>query len=576
MALQAAIMQGNQKKIDEFQSRMSDWVARQGLIFQLMHGGSVQGASSALLGWFAGIAFRVLILVLIGGLILFGYLVRRPFSENFNADLKIVVEESLDAGSVVLGPTSRKNGYLEITSLDMVGGDDSFFDRASIRNCKTRMGLLAGLVSKWRGESIEIERLEMAIKSGSDEPDGAGAFEAIFQQGDDFSFERIEVADASLSWGTESTDAILSRGIEEADASLGRGYSEFTEGRIENAKLSAQRNEDGWRLTVTGGTFSQNWLKGLRIDVLECWLTREGVQIVEGRMRSGNGLVTLAAEVRGPVTDPQVTGSGQMKNFPFGQSLNPEVEAFVRGSLSGSFTLGGSPYSSSGIAITAEIVMDSEDEIVISDEIKLLDAISLVDRYRSYKKVRFRSGSFNMETDKNVAVFKDIRLEAKDHMALEGEFMARPPLQKEVDAAIYLDEDGKPATFRKAEDPGEELVRPPVSGDINLAEAARAARENSENDAKIKAYFESEVLGLEMRQREEDVRAIYRLIPFIQGNLRLGLHAKAFEQKRSQQLSELYPVEEASGLRWLELRANHSLPSLGAEMARNILFYLKK
>jgi hypothetical protein len=29
-------------------------------------------------------------------------------------------------------------------------------------------------------------------------------------------------------------------------------------------------------------------------------------------------------------------------------------------------------------------------------------------------------------------------------------------------------------------------------------------------------------------------------------------------------------------LRWLELRANHSLPSLGAEMARNILFYLKK
>ena len=109
-------MQGNQKKIDEFQSRMSDWVARQGLIFQLMHGGSVQGASSALLGWFAGIAFRVLILVLIGGLILFGYLVRRPFSENFNADLKIVVEESLDAGSsklCVCGVPARcpRDGY---------------------------------------------------------------------------------------------------------------------------------------------------------------------------------------------------------------------------------------------------------------------------------------------------------------------------------------------------------------------------------------------------------------------------------------------------------------------------------
>ena len=547
-------MQGNQKKIDEFQSRMSDWVARQGLIFQLMHGGSVQGASSALLGWFAGIAFRVLILVLIGALILLAYFARRPFSENFNADLKIVVEESLDAGSVVLGPTSRKNGYLEITSLDVVGGDDSFFDRASIRNCKTRMGLLAGVVNKWRGESIEIERLEMAIKSGSDEPDGAGAFEAIFQQGDDFSFERVEVADASLSWG----------------------YSELTAGRIENAKLSAQRNEGGWRLTVTGGTFSQNWLKGLSIEVLECRLTREGVQIVEGRMRSGSGAVTLVAEVRGPVTDPQVTGSGEMKNLPFAQSLTPEVEAFVRGSLSGSFTLGGSPYSSSGIAINAEIVMDSNDEIVITDEIKLLDAISLVDRYRSYKKVRFRSGSFNMETGKNVAVFSGIRLEAKDHMVLAGEFMARPPSQKEVDAAIYLDEYGRSAPSRNAEDLDEELGRSVGSGEINLAEAAKAARKKSGNDEKIKTIFESQVFGMEVRQREEDVRAIYRRIPFIQGNLRLGLHAKAFEEKRSQQLSELYPVEEASGLRWLDLRSNESLPALGEKMARNILFYLKK
>lgn len=416
------------------------------------------------------------------------------------------------------------------------------------------MGLLAGVVNKWRGESIEIERLEMAIKSGSDEPDGAGAFEAIFQQGDDFSFERVEVADASLSWG----------------------YSELTAGRIENAKLSAQRNEGGWRLTVTGGTFSQNWLKGLSIEVLECRLTREGVQIVEGRMRSGSGAVTLVAEVRGPVTDPQVTGSGEMKNLPFAQSLTPEVEAFVRGSLSGSFTLGGSPYSSSGIAINAEIVMDSNDEIVITDEIKLLDAISLVDRYRSYKKVRFRSGSFNMETGKNVAFFSGIRLEAKDHMVLAGEFMARPPSQKEVDAAIYLDEYGRSAPSRNAEDLDEELGRSVGSGEINLAEAAKAAREKSGNDEKIKTIFESQVFGMEVRQREEDVRAIYRRIPFIQGNLRLGLHAKAFEEKRSQQLSELYPVEEASGLRWLELRSNESLPALGEKMARNILFYLKK
>ena len=181
-----------------------------------------------------------------------------------------------------------------------------------------------------------------------------------------------------------------------------------------------------------------------------------------------------------------------------------------------------------------------------------------------------------METGKNVAVFSDINLEAKDHMVLEGEFMARPPSQKEVDAAIYLDEYGKPAQSRGDEGPGQEQVSPSASGEINLAEAAKAARENSENDDKIKTIFESEVFGRELHRREQDVRAIYRRIPFIQGNLRLGLHARAFEKKRSQQLSELYPVEEASGLRWLELGTNQSLPSLGTEMAKSILFHLKR
>ena len=67
-------MQVNQKKLDQFQTRMSAWVAGQGLLFQLSHGG--RGASSAIMGWVTRITLRLSILLAVGAVLLYGYLMR--------------------------------------------------------------------------------------------------------------------------------------------------------------------------------------------------------------------------------------------------------------------------------------------------------------------------------------------------------------------------------------------------------------------------------------------------------------------------------------------------------------------
>ena len=161
-------------------------------------------------------------------------------------------------------------------------------------------------------------------------------------------------------------------------------------------------------------------------------------------------------------------------------------------------------------------------------------------------------------------------------MKLEGEFISRPPSRKEIDAAIYFDQHGDAAPS-PAENSGEddEAEEGAASLPFNLVDAAKAAREESDSDERIKRIVESEVFGLEVRRREEEARARYRRVPFIQGVVRMGLHAKAFEANRSRRLSEMYPIDEVSGLRWLEVKLDQGLSSIGIETSEKILRHVK-
>ena len=547
----------SQQRLDEFQARMSNWVSSQGLVFQLTHGGAVRGAQSTIVGWAGRMLVRFSILLFAVALVILLLLVSRPGSDKFKSELTEKVANTLSAemSSMAVGPIKKKKGNIEVSSLDMVGKPGAFYEEVKLRDVKTKMGLLAGVFGVWDGEVISIGQLEAVVKSGSEDDGGNEIFNALFAKGESYTFDRVEVLDVSLRWG----------------------YSEVTAGQIENSALRAKRTESGWSLTFTGGTFSQNWLKNLEIEKVECEVTPAGLTISSAQFRREGGELSFTAEVRGPISDPQITGSGTMSSVPFDTYLESEVQPFVGGKLTGDFTLGGSPYSSSGVTLSAEIILGPEDEIVIRDEIRLLHAVSLVDRYRSYKKVSFRSGSFKFETGKKVAAFTEIKLDAKNHMRLEGEFISRPPTTREIDAAIYFEEHGKTPPANVAL--GESDVtgaEPEEVEEFDLADAAKAAREGSEDSQeKIQTIFESTVFGLEVRRRQEDARQRYRRVPYLAGVLRMGLHSKAFEAERSKKLSELYPISVEDNLRWLEVDLNDQLRSAGNDAAEKILLHAK-
>ncbi|NNM30942.1 MAG: hypothetical protein HKO57_15595, partial [Akkermansiaceae bacterium] len=64
---------------------------------------------------------------------------------------------------------------------------------------------------------------------------------------------------------------------------------------------------------------------------------------------------------------------------------------------------------------------------------------------------------------------------------------------------------------------------------------------------------------------ENEVLQRVRGEPQIEGELRIGITAEAFS--RSSKLSERYPVDEATGMRWLDLPLKGSIYKIGVDLA---------
>lgn len=525
----------DRQKLDEFQTRMGNWVASQGLFFQLTHGGGVRGAQSMVLGWCLRMSMRLIILLLVVAFGIWIYLNKRVDFNTFKEELNIRMADALGADEARTGAIQKEDGFLEVSNLELIGGENSFFDDADVRGIRTRMKLLHDVFSTWNGEVVSVDRLDMKIRAGAEQKDdGGNIYNSIFTESDNFKFARVEILDCTLRWG----------------------YSAVTEGAIRNAKIRAKRSAEGWEVEVTGGTFSQNWLKELEIVSMGLSVTREGVDFHEVKLASGSGEMNFSAKLEGPVQSPKLTGSGNFRSLPFDSYLNKEVGLFVSGQLSGEFQLSGSPYNSAGVGMTADIKLVDEDEIIIRDKIKFLHAISLVDLQRSYKKVRFGTGRFKMETGQNVAVFRDIWLHSTDLMRLEGSFLAREPSEKEIKVAMAL-EAGNTVPEPLPEE-GSEGVEP---APFDLENAAKSAKESSDSDEKIQTIFETEVFANEVRRREKEAMERFRRIPYLQGLLKFGLHAKALEGSKA--LGEMFPIEDETGLRWVEVKMDDPLDSAG-------------
>ncbi|MGL5016574.1 MAG: hypothetical protein ACRDBP_00450, partial [Luteolibacter sp.] len=260
-----------------------------------------------------------------------------------------------------------------------------------------------------------------------DDADSAKAFsEALFSQNEKFLASVVEVPTATIFWG----------------------YTDRTRGSIENSDLRINRIGNGLRMTFTGGTFSQNWLKNLQIVSLVALVDSDGVTFEKAEFRRGRGEVDLTGLRLTGGERPTVSGTAKIRTLALDSVLPPVLRNFVEGTFSGDFKVSGSTNSAEGIGFEGLVTLDGRDTIVIRERLPLLEALSVVDYVRNYHRLEFQSGSFRVKTGNGEVKISDLKLKSQEIFTLEGGLLVRPPTAEEkADDAAKPQKDGAQPAF---------------------------------------------------------------------------------------------------------------------------------
>lgn len=527
-------MDSREEKRAAFNEQMNEWVSRQGLWFQLRHAADGQ----TLMARMARVGLRLAIFLIIGLLAFWFYLTKRVESLGFSNDIRVAIESTLKGSECKLGSIRKERDIATISELMIQGGDESFFHSLRARTIRLDMELTDGLFGRWDGGGVKLDRLDMQVKAGgSDDAGAAKSYKALFSDTGEFSFEWIEADKASVRWG----------------------YSENNRGWIVDSHLSAARKGDVWTLEFTGGTFSQNWLKNLKIGKMVVICDKEGVHIKEAELHREGGTLTFQLKV-GSGGQPQLAGQVTLKSMPMKVLLPSHYHDWISGVISGKGTIGGSTNSQEGVVLDLDLALEDGDVLVLRDTLPVLSALSVVDLYNSYRKVSFTEGKCHIRTGGNLLRVDHMDLRAGDLLHLTGAIDVRPPTYAEIAKALDIEDERvvKDVIDENWEMKEEFLESPDARSSV--ADAARGTGEVVTGGASGDANSPNDIRKISILA-ERSVRRF-------SGDVKVGLKRDAFD--KAPKLKETYPVDEATGRIWMDVPMTGRLQTLTLDLAEKL------
>lgn len=512
---------------NNFNERLSQWIANQGFWFQIRYTMSSSGLKGRAMIHVLRLGFRMLIFLLLVTVGCWIYLLKRTDSIRFREALKEDLQAGLSASEVEIRGVRRTQGQFELSRLAADGGNETFFTSMEMRNLRFKMGLLDGLVGLWQPGIISIGRLVLDLRAGADDAESARKLaESMFRKPTMIDVSAFEVADVTVRWG----------------------YSERTEGAIESSTLNMQRTDSGWRMIFKGGTFRQNWLNKLEIVNLVVVGDADGLVFEKAELRQGASTVSFTGLRLTGGERPQVAGIVKIRHLNLDGVLPPAARRFVEGSLSGDFRVFGSTNSVDGVGFEGQVVMDGKDVITLREQIYLLKALSVVDYSRNYHRVDFREGSFQIKTIHSGLEMSAVNLIAEDLFSLEGKMSVRLPTQEEIQTATAQGADVENSPLFGADDltaQSREAAKAESSFTLKrAAQEARRVKEGTQSSESL-SLFDRLDLSIEMRRLQSQAsERMSRMLRYA-GEFRITIPGDAFD--RGPKLQQRYPVDPATG-----------------------------
>ena len=515
----------DQKRLDNYQERMTTWIGRQGLIFQIRYLGLIKGGSIG-----ARIASMVSIFgltALLLGLFFLGGLKFYQKSETYQEKLEGTLGEVLGVDELTAMGFRQEGGNLAFRTLSLTGGPTSFFFEAKLTDLEAPFPFFAGAWDEWSPETVVIQSADLSLKAGGGEEEMQEAFARIFRSFDGSSVTRIKIQDLSLEWG----------------------YSKLTLGGVYHTKFDATLSEGKWAINLVGGKFRQNWLGPLQIEAGNLVVDETGVRVNDLKLVDGPGVLELSGEIAGSPGEPDFNLSGRFSRIPVQSLLHVEgvtESRFIEGTISGDLTITGS--TNRKIRTSGKVVLGEGDEVLIRDRWRLLRSISAVVKDGTYLRIAFQSGSFDFSTGNGSCEIKNLNVVTDGVARLKGEFSTRLPSQEE--AAKFLEISLTDGFSESLTDTSAAKI---LEDDrISIARAAKSADEPFKIELFEDQDLQSEVPG---RIQEWDgirLRREMRKHRFT-GELQLALPQTVLSE--NERAAPFYPADER-GWSWIPIQLN--------------------
>jgi len=561
---------------NNFNERLSQWVASQGIWFQMRYSMAGVGSKSALGFHLLRLATRLAIFLLVALIVLAVYLVRLPRTPAFQKKLKDAIGAGLGASEVQMGSFRRVQGKMLMASFVGKGGNDTFFSSFEARSIRCQMGLLSGLVGEWQPGVVLINQLDLALNAGTDDEKSAASIaDSVFREFGSLKLETVEVKDVTLHWGNLRIGGEMLASAAKIAGSDPLHYTPRDNGgKIVGSHMKLQRVAGGWRIHLAGGTFSQAWWRRLEIVELVATCTREGVVFEKAEFRKGAGKVTMDGLRVVAGQRPEVQGTVKLRKVALADVVPPAARNFIDGAISGDLRVFGSTNTTEGIGFEGKLVVDSDNVIRLRERLYLLRALTDFDVFNNYRMVAFNEGSLKIKSQGGTLEVSDVELKAGDLMTLAGQMRVRPPTPEEASAELKRSRAGNGTGPGQIKDDTTPAKASDEDVEITLRRAARAARKDKtkagttakvdEGSALVDSIdqsFETSILADQAAERESR-SLIY------EGLFQMTVPPDTFENVQA--LREFLPVDPQTGRIPLDVPIKGDIYSLTFDQAEDM------
>ena len=347
----------------------------------------------------AGYVVRLVILAVVVTAILF--LRNRSYfnGESFSNEVQTELDHYFDGEDSKLQRISWASDQAK-TSYRANGGPGAFFRQIDLQGITARAKWRKLLIShSWELSDVEISEANIFLKGGQtprsaeDPPKERVRSGNWLKAAPDFSRARygeITLHKANIHWGPFWT----------------------SKGSAAGCRATLRRRHGEWKLSLFGGTVSQNWLRNLEMDPdkpLEITLTDNQINIHETEFRLGEaGQVTLKGTIRlgeTPDFDLQVS----MKTIDLRHIVPDEFYSTLGGLVDITMKVTGSPNTSAGIIFEGELSIVQLGRL---RNIPILRTLSTITPRTDLRLMPVRSGSsVKFKTRKGVLHLTDISIQ---------------------------------------------------------------------------------------------------------------------------------------------------------------------